>query len=77
VKSKQDFVFDLDGMSSLGFQTKRFFGVLRFVVERMGAILYSIRTRIVYTYMGVALGYRFNAPRFVKKVYKATMPPGM
>jgi hypothetical protein len=77
VKSKQAFVFDLDGMASLGFQTKRFYGGLRYEVERKGARLYSIRTRNVYTYLGVALGYRFNAPRFVKKVYKATMPPGM
>lgn len=77
VKGKQTFVFVLDGNASLGYQSKRFYAGLRYEIERKRASLYHIKTNRVYTYIGMELGYRFNTPKVVKKVYKETMPPGM
>ena len=77
VKGRQTFVFVLDGEASVGYQSKRLYAGLRYEAERKHASLQSIRTNNVYTYLGVEIGYRFNTPRFVKKVYKSTMPPGM
>ncbi|MEO8472720.1 MAG: DUF4421 family protein [Chryseolinea sp.] len=77
VKGKQAFIFGLDGKASLGYQSKRIYGGLRFEFERRSASLSGIDIRAMYTYLGVEFGYRFNAPKIVKKVYKDTMPPGM
>ena len=76
-KGRQTFVFVLDGKASLGFQSKRLYAGLRYEVEGRNASMHSIQTKNTYTYLGIEAGYRFKAPRLVKKVYKDTMPPGM
>ena len=77
VKGKQTFAFVLDSKASLGYQSQRLYAGLRYEVERTQASLYNIKINNLYTYLGLELGYRLNAPRFVKKVYKETMPPGL
>jgi hypothetical protein len=70
-------VFALDGYVSLGYQSKRFYVGLRYETDRRDAALQGIRMNIANAYTGLEVGYRFNTPKFVKKVYKKTMPPGM
>jgi hypothetical protein len=77
VKGKQTFIFVLDSKASLGYQSKRLYAGLRYELERRSAMLRGITSSTMYRYVGVELGYRFNTPRVVKKVYKETMPPGM
>jgi hypothetical protein len=77
VKGRQTFLSVLDGKTSLGYQSKRLYAGLRFEAERRGASLQSINVNAIYSYTGIEFGYRFDAPKVVKKVYKETMPPGM
>jgi hypothetical protein len=77
VKGKQTFVLVLDGKASLGYQSKRLYTGLRYEAERRAAWLRSADVNTLYTYIGIELGYRFDTPKVVKKVYKKTMPPGM
>jgi hypothetical protein len=74
---KQAFVFMLDGKASLGYQSRRLYAGLRYEAERRAGVLHSMNMNTIYTYTGIELGYRFDTPRLVKKVYKKTMPPGM
>lgn len=77
VDGKQAFAWVLDGKTSLGYHTRRFYaGVLFEAEHRLGA-LYNLDLGKRYTYTGIEVGYRFDAPRFVSKFYKKTMPPGM
>jgi hypothetical protein len=76
-KGRAAMVFILDGKASIGYQSRRLYGGLRYEAERKVAALHGMDLKTSYTYLGVELGYRFNAPRLVKKVYKETMPPGM
>ena len=77
VKGMRTFALVLDGKASFGYQSKRLYAGLRYEVERKQASLHSIQLTNRYTYLGIELGYRFTTPRFIKKVYKETMPPGM
>jgi hypothetical protein len=77
VKGKQTFAFVLDGKASIGYQSKRLYAGIRYETERSTASLSYIQTKNMNTYLGLEVGYRFNTPRLVKKVYKDTMPPGM
>lgn len=74
---KHSFIFGLDGKASLGYQSKRLYAGVRFEAERREALFQSIEINTVYSYTGVEVGYRFNTPHFIRKVYKKTMPPGM
>jgi hypothetical protein len=67
----------LDGNVSIGYQSKRLYAGLRYQVDSKGTKLKYISTTTVYSYAGLDIGYRFNSPKIVKKVYKKTMPPGM
>lgn len=77
VHGKQAFVFVLDGKASLGYQSRRLYAGLRYEAERRAGVFHSMKINTIYSYTGVELGYRFDAPHLVKKVYKKTMPPGM
>jgi len=77
VKGRQTFAFVINSKASFGYQSKRLYAGLRYEMERKHASLHSIQLTTRYTYLGIELGYRFTTPRFVKKVYKETMPPGM
>jgi len=77
VKGSQTFAFVVDGKASVGYQSKRLYAGIRYETERSTASLSYIKTKDMSTYLGVEVGYRFNAPRVLKKVYKDTMPPGM
>lgn len=74
---RESFVFAIDGYVSLGYQSKRFYTGLRFETDRRDAALHGVKMNIVNTYTGLEFGYRFDAPRIMKKFYKKTMPPGM
>jgi hypothetical protein len=75
--TKEAFVFVLDGKASLGYQSTHLYAGIRYESERRAGALQGIEMHTTYSYAGVELGYRFDAPRIVKKVYKETMPPGM
>ncbi len=67
----------LDGTVSIGYQSKRLYAGLRYQVDSKGTKLKYISSTTVYSYAGLDIGYRFNTPKIVKRVYKKTMPPGM
>ena len=75
--AKQAVMFLLDSKASIGYQSRRLYTGIRYEVERRTGSLHSIETTTLYSYVGIDLGYRFHAPRLVKKIYKKTMPPGM
>ena len=77
VDRKQAFVFVLDGKASLGYQSRRLYAGLRYEAERRAGVLQGMQMNAIYSYTGIELGYRFDTPRLIKKVYKKTMPPGM
>ena len=77
VKGRQTFIFVLEGKASLGYHSERIYGGLRIEAEKRSASLHNIDMDSMFTFFGVEVGYRFNTPRIVKKVYKETMPPGM
>lgn len=77
VDRKQTFIFVLDGKASLGYQSRRLYAGLRYDAERRAGVLQSMEMNTIYSYTGIELGYRFDTPRLIKKVYKKTMPPGM
>jgi hypothetical protein len=77
VKARYDFVFLLDNKLGLGYHSRRVYAGVRYDVEARSTVLSDIDVSQIYHYMGIELGYRFNAPSIVKKVYKHTMPPGM
>jgi len=77
VAAKRTFVFVLDGKASFGYQSKRLYMGLRYEAERRIGTFQSMEMKTTYSYAGVEMGYRFNAPGFIKRFYKKTMPPGM
>jgi|GEM_PF-1652855 len=66
-----------DGSASIGYQTKYFYAALRCELDARTANLNTVSYTTVYNYIGVDIGYRFTAPKMVKRFYKETMPPGM
>ncbi len=76
-KLYQTFAFALDSRLGVGYQSKRFYAGIRCDVEQKQANLRGLTINNQYSFLGLEVGYRFNAPRFVKKIYKETMPPGM
>lgn len=77
VPGRQTFAWVLDGKVSAGYHAKRLYAGIRFETEHRIANPYNMDSQKTYTYTGIELGYRFDAPRFVKKFYRKTMPPGM
>ncbi|MBL0743196.1 DUF4421 family protein [Chryseolinea lacunae] len=75
--SREALVFNPEGKASIGYQSRRFYGGVRYEYEWSSAALQYIGLSTVSRYIGFELGYRFSAPRVVKKVYRKTMPPGM
>jgi hypothetical protein len=76
-KPNQAVAWVLDAKAGIGYQSKRFYAGLRYEAERRQASLRAIGLTNRYTFLGIEVGYRFNAPGVVKKIYKDTMPPGM
>ena len=69
--------FVLDGNVSLGYQSERFYAGIRYQADSKSVTFNTVSLNSLFSYVGFDLGYRFVAPRLVKKVYKQTMPPGM
>jgi hypothetical protein len=69
--------FVLDGIVSVGYQSKRLYAGIRYQADSKGAKMKYVSLTTVYSYVGFDIGYRFHTPKIVKKVYKKTMPPGM
>jgi hypothetical protein len=77
VSGRKTYAWVLDGEVSLGYHTRRLYAGLRFEAERRMGFLYNLQIGKSSTYAGIEVGYRFDAPAFVRKFYKKTMPPGM
>lgn len=67
----------LDGNISLGYQSERLYAGIRYQADSKSVKLNTVEMNTLFSYFGFDIGYRFNTPRLVKKVYKETMPPGM
>ncbi len=68
-RNGQSFVVVFDGRASLGYQSERFYIGLRYEGDSRGAKIDHVRITTQYSYVGFELGYRFKAPRFLKKGY--------
>ncbi len=77
VHKETNLLWGADGSASLGYQSKRFFAALNFQLDGRTAILNNVRYSSAYNYIGLDIGFRFAAPKPIKKFYKDTMPPGM
>ncbi len=73
----QTLAFTFEGNASVGYQSRRIYTGVRCELENSSALMRGIQSKKVNTSIGVEFGYRFTAPRFVRKVYRETMPPGM
>jgi hypothetical protein len=69
--------FVLDANVCLGYQSERLYAGLRYQFDSKNVAFNKVNMTSLFSYFGIDIGYRFKAPRFVRKVYKATMPPGM
>ncbi|MDF2454153.1 MAG: hypothetical protein K0R51_146 [Cytophagaceae bacterium] len=69
--------FVWDGNISLGYQSERFYAGIRYQADSKSVTFNTVILNSLFSYVGFDLGYRFVAPKIVKKVYKQTMPPGM
>lgn len=76
VQKHMSFQWVLDGSMSIGYHTNRFYTALRCDVDGRIAAMNTFSYLSVYNYIGLDIGYRFDAPKFIKKFYKDTMPPG-
>jgi len=73
----QTLAFAFEGHASVGYQSRRLYTGVRCELENSRALMRGIQSKKINTSIGVEFGYRFNAPRLVRKVYRDTMPPGM
>jgi hypothetical protein len=69
--------FVLDANVCLGYQSERLYAGLRYQFDSKNVTFTQVGMRSLFSYFSIDIGYRFKAPKLVKKVYKATMPPGM
>ena len=77
VKAETSLLWTLDGSVNIGYQSDRFYTGLRCDIDSRTMMLPDMHFTSVYNYLGLDIGYRFKAPKFIKKFYKKTMPPGM
>jgi hypothetical protein len=77
VMGSQTLAFAFEGNASIGYQSKRLYAGVRYEIENNTVVLQGFNSKKIYASLGFEIGYRFNAPRVVKNVYKKTMPPGM
>jgi hypothetical protein len=76
-EGSQTLAFAFEGNASVGYQSRRMYAGIRCELENSSVLMRGMQSRKLNTSIGLEFGYRFNAPRFVKKVYRDTMPPGM
>ena len=76
-RGSQTLAFAFEGNASVGYQSRRLYAGVRCELENSSAVLRGFQSKRLNTSIGLEVGYRFNAPGFVKKVYRETMPPGM
>jgi hypothetical protein len=69
--------FVLDANVCVGYQSERLYVGFRYQLDSKSVSFNQVGMNSRYSYFGFDIGYRFKAPKPVKKVYKATMPPGM
>ncbi|MDB5256840.1 MAG: hypothetical protein JWM14_1535 [Chitinophagaceae bacterium] len=69
--------FVLDANVSLGYQSERLYAGLRYQFDSKHVAFNEVEMASLFSYFGIDVGYRFKAPKVVRKIYKATMPPGM
>jgi hypothetical protein len=75
--SSQSAVLIIDASLSVGFQSERFFIGLREILDNRASRLSSVKMDATSFYTVLELGYRFNSPKPLKKIYRKVMPPGM
>lgn len=71
------FAFSVDGYASIGYQSQRIYAGLRYEIDGRKIGLDVLTMHLINSYLGLEFGYRFDAPRLIKRFYKKTMPPGM
>ena len=69
--------FVLDGNVCLGYQSERFYAGFRYQADSKSVTFNTVSLNSLFSYVGFDVGYRFEAPKFMRKFYKQTMPPGM
>lgn len=74
--SGTSFVVVVDGRASLGYQSERLYAGLRYEVDRRGLKFDKAQMTTEYSYVGLEFGYRFHAPKQLKRVYDAIIPSG-
>ena len=76
-RAHEAFVFRPEGRVSIGYQSQRMYGGVRFEYDWSHAPLQFITLSTANRFIGFDVGYRFTAPRAMRKFYRKTMPPGM
>ncbi|MBC7486432.1 MAG: DUF4421 family protein [Cytophagaceae bacterium] len=69
--------FVVDASACVGYQSERLYAGLRYQFDSKNVVFNKVDMVSLFGYVGIDVGYRFKAPKLIKKVYKATMPPGM
>ncbi len=67
----------IDANACIGYQSERLYAGLRYQFDSKNVAFHQVDMVSLFSYFGIDFGYRFKAPKLVKKIYKATMPPGM
>ncbi len=73
-KSGTSFMVVLDARASIGYQSERFYVGLRYEVDRKGLKFSKAQLTMENSYVGLELGYRFKAPKFLKKAFDMVLP---
>lgn len=77
VKKGTSIAIVVDGSVGLGYQSERLYAGIRYQADSKHVKMNTVEIRTLFSYFGFDIGYRFKAPKFIRKVYKDTMPPGM
>ncbi len=77
ISNATSILITLDGVVSLGYQSKRLYAGIKYQADSKRANFGNYSVNTLYSYFGMDVGYRFIAPKILKKIYKKTMPPGM
>ncbi len=78
VRARSAGAFNLDTKLGLGYQSRRLYAGVRYELEyRTAALRQDLLLTGSNAFAGIEVGYRFDAPEIVKKIYRKTMPPGM
>jgi hypothetical protein len=75
--SGNSLLLSFDTKLCAGYHSDRFYFGARYEFDSRTGQLDNVTKYTSNHYIGIDIGYRCNAPKLLKKIYKATMPPGM